>query len=53
MERSKEAQLTEEPERPNYDTRTIVQLVEAGPYGHFTVNVDRKDVIGNNCGIND
>ena len=52
MERSKAVEMTEVPKRPNEDTRAIVQFFEAGTYSHFSVNVDRKDVIGNNCGIN-
>ena len=40
--------MTEVPERPNEDSRAVVQLFEAGPDSH----VNRKGVIGNNCGIN-
>lgn len=53
MERSKAVEMTEVPKRPNEDTMAIVQFFYAGPYSHFSANVDRKDVIGNNnCGIN-
>ena len=52
MAKSKSKEMTEVPERPNEDSRATVELFEAGPDSHFSVNVDRTGVIGNNCGIN-
>ena len=44
--------MTEVPEISNEDSRAIVEFIEAGPDGHFSANVNRTGVIGNNCGIN-
>ena len=52
MEKPKAEDMTEVPERPNEDSRAIVELFEAGPDSHFFINVKRKGMIGNNCGIN-
>ena len=51
IEKSKAEEMTEVPARPNEDSRAIVELLEAGPDSHFTVNVDRTGMVGNSCGI--
>ena len=35
MEKSKAEEMTEVPERPNEDSRAIVELFKAGPDSHF------------------
>lgn len=52
MEKSKVEDMIEVFERLNEDSRVIVEFFEVGFDSYFFINVKRKGMIGNNCGIN-